>query len=377
MAKALIALIGLLAVLLIPAPAAAGNSNEFLFHGGGDPFDGKPIVGMSMTGEDPDKPHRVTGFTVSGFNWECGGEIGSVPADLVSLPISLNPKAARTRRTKDKQRDLYFSWSYEHIYRPGVTLSSYQLVGGQHRKHHQRWVGKVRVRQSEGGIEFGYCKMEGADEDGYLHWEANLVKACPGECASPFSSEGSMELPANAAASTAHASRPPVASQSRKKCKRRGIRKRRKCKHKAPPHVQSPPPPPPSAPAAGPAWNSGRYTGSYAENATELRFNVVGTRLYTGAFDSFFIYADCGGGYFDPSAIAPVEASISATGDFTGSGVYSPGFGIQIPWQISGHLAGKSLTNGVFSAGPYMDTFGDTCSGTTHFVAQWFADYTL
>jgi hypothetical protein len=40
-------------------------------------------------------------------------------------------------------------------------------------------------------------------------------------------------------------------------------------------------------------------------------------------------------------------------------------------------IAGGSITDGIVSAGPYMDFYGDQCSGTTHFVAQWFANYTL
>jgi hypothetical protein len=163
---------------------------------------------------------------------------------------------------------------------------------------------------------------------------------------------------ASAAAGSAQGSDSPIASQSKKKCKK----KKRKCKKRG---------------QTGSPWLSGRYSGSYAENAIELRFNVVGARLYTGAFDSFFIYADCGGGNFDPSAIAPVQASIAGNGVFSGSGVYSPGFGQQIPWQISGRIAGGSVTNGIFSAGPYVDFFGNQCSGTTHFTAQWFANYTL
>jgi hypothetical protein len=186
MAMPLIALVGLVGVLLFPAPAAAGNTKEFLFQGGAEPFDGEPSVGMSMTGQELNEPRRVTGFSITGFNWECGGEGGTVPARGMSLPISFNPKAAKTKRNKEK--DLYFAWSYEHIYEPGITLSSYQLVAGQHRKDHHWWVGKVRIRQSEGGIEFGYCKMEGADADGFLHWKAHLVKACTGQCESPFSS---------------------------------------------------------------------------------------------------------------------------------------------------------------------------------------------
>src|SRR4051812_1541628 len=98
MAKAYIALIGLVGVLLFAAPAAAGQK-EFLFQGGGDPFDGQPTVGMSMTGRDPDRPQRVTEFAISNFDWDCGGNIGIVPAELQSLPISSNPEDAKTERT--------------------------------------------------------------------------------------------------------------------------------------------------------------------------------------------------------------------------------------------------------------------------------------
>jgi hypothetical protein len=155
----------------------------------------------------------------------------------------------------------------------------------------------------------------------------------------------------------------PSAAEAKKKCKKH----RKRCRKAAPT----------TPTVAGPAWSDGRWAGHYAENAVDLRFNVLGGRLYTGAFDSFFIYADCGGGYFDPSAIAPVQAPIASDGNFSGSGVYTPGFGLQLPWQLSGHIAGTSITGGVFTVGPYTDTFGDTCAGTTHFTAQWFAGYTL
>jgi hypothetical protein len=103
----------------------------------------------------------------------------------------------------------------------------------------------------------------------------------------------------------------------------------------------------------------------------------LGGRLYTGGFDSFFISAACSDGSFDSSAIAPVQASIAANGDFAGSGVYSPGFGQQIPWQLSGNISGKAITEGTFTAGPYTDFFGHSCGGTTHFTGQWIAAYTL
>jgi hypothetical protein len=126
-----------------------------------------------------------------------------------------------------------------------------------------------------------------------------------------------------------------------------------------------------------PPWDDGRWAGHYAENSVDLRFNVVGSRLYTGGFDDFFISAACSDGSFDSSAIGPVQASIAANGDFAGSGVHSPGFGQQIPWQLSGHIAGKSITGGAFTVGPYTDFYGHTCGATTHFTGQWIAAYTL
>jgi hypothetical protein len=139
--------------------------------------------------------------------------------------------------------------------------------------------------------------------------------------------------------------------------------------------------PAPTAPAApgptGPAWAEGRWRGFYAENGVELLFNVLGGRLYTGGFDDFFIQATCAGGDPDPSAISPVQASIAPNGDFSGSGVYSPGFGLQLPWQLSGHISGTSITGSTFTVGPYTNTFGNSCGGTTHFTGQWIADYTF
>jgi hypothetical protein len=199
----------------------------------------------------------------------------------------------------------------------------------------------------------------------------------------------------------------PRAVEAKKKCKKGYIRKKSKCVKKkrrattgpgssaptgaaptaptgpaptgpAPTAPTGPAPTAPTNPApAGPAWNEGRWRGFYAENGVELLFNVLGGRLYTGGFDDFFIQATCSDGSFDPSAIAPVQASISSNGDFAGSGVYTPGFGVQIPWQLSGHISGTSITGGTFTAGPYTDTFGNTCGGTTHFTGQWIAAYTL
>lgn len=196
-------------------------------------------------------------------------------------------------------------------------------------------------------------------------------------------------VPAGAAtaASSAGGARDAVDAKKKKKkkCKkgyvRKTVKRKQTCvrkRHAAPtrPRPVAPPAGPAPAPAA-PAWADGRWAGHYAENSVDLRFNVVGSRLYTGGFDDFFISAACSDGSFDSSAIGPVQASIAANGDFAGSGVHSPGFGQQIPWQLSGHIAGKSITGGAFTVGPYTDFYGHSCGGTTHFTGQWIAAYTF
>ena len=213
---------------------------------------------------------------------------------------------------------------------------------------------------------------------------------------------GALALPANSAIAAANGSSSPTAVAAKKKCKKGFVKKQRKCvkakkckkgyarkvvRHKrlcvkkrrtnvAPTAPTTTGPPAQPVPAA-PAWSDGRWRGYYSDNSLDLLFNVVGGRLYTGGFDSFFVDAACDGGGIDPANVAPVQATISPNGDFSGSGVYSPGFGQQIPWQVSGHISGKSITNGTFAVGPYTDFYGGSCSGTTHFTGQWIAEYTL
>jgi hypothetical protein len=214
---------------------------------------------------------------------------------------------------------------------------------------------------------------------------------------------GALALPANSAIAAANGSSSPTAVAA-KKCKKGFVKKNGKCvkakkckkgyarkvvKHKrvcvkkrrtnvAPtaPTTTGPPAQAPAAPAAR-AWSEGRWGGSYSDNSVELLFNVVGGQLYTGAFDSFYVDPVCEGGAIDPANVAPVQATISPNGDFSGSGVDSPGFGQQIPWQVSGHISGTSITNGTFTVGPYVGLDGGSCSGTTHFTGQWIAGYTL
>ena len=225
-------------------------------------------------------------------------------------------------------------------------------------------------------------------------------------------------VPAGPAIAATNGSGTPSAAAAKKKCKkgyvRKTVRKKQKCVKKrrtAPTHPRRPRPPPadrahepradrahepradrahdpaPAAPTApaptaptnpgptAPAWNEGRWAGHYAENGVELLFNVLGGQLYTGGFDDFFVDANCPGGVFnpDPDLISPVQASIASNGDFSGSGVYQS----RIPWQLSGHISGKSITGGTFTVGPYNDFSGVSCSGTTHFTGQWIASYTL
>ena len=127
--------------------------------------------------------------------------------------------------------------------------------------------------------------------------------------------------------------------------------------------------------SAGPAWSEGRYQGTYATNNTNLAFNVVGNRLYTGPFDAFYIEAACGEDSPDATAIEPVEATIGPDGSFQGSGTYRPSADLAIPWEISGHISGTSITNGRFSVS-YTNYYGHQCSGTTNFTANWYGSYT-
>jgi hypothetical protein len=235
-------------------------------------------------------------------------------------------------------------------------------------------------------------------------------KAVGGVLATLVLATGVFAVPAGSAIATSDGSGSPSAVAAKKKCKKGYVRKKKRCvkkTRKAPtgsgptaptgaaptaptgaapttptgPGPTTPTGPGPTTPTApgptGPAWSEGRWRGFYAENGVELLLNVLEGRLYTGGFDDFFIQATCIGGDPDPSAIAPVQASIASNGDFAGSGVYSPGFGLQIPWQLSGHISGTSITGGTFTVGPYTNTFGNSCGGTTHFTGQWIAAYTL
>lgn len=130
----------------------------------------------------------------------------------------------------------------------------------------------------------------------------------------------------------------------------------------------------------------GRYQGTYAENNVDLAFNVVGSRLFTGPFDAFYLDAKCRNvdpeytgpnqEYSDATAIEPVEAAIASDGSFRGQGTYHSGNTPPINWEITGRIDGRNIPEGQFSA-TYTDGYGNPCSGVTRFTAQWYGDYTF
>jgi hypothetical protein len=158
-------------VLLVPAPAGA---KELQFQGGTEPLGGNPPVGMTMVGKNVEHPTRVTGFSI-----EVTFCPGDTPETMVeSVPLNRNPTATKVNRNKKKDLT-YFSWSWDLFGEyTGDWLESWQLVGGQHHKDPRVWRGKIRIRgviPAEGGVEFA-CPLEGADADGFVHWEAELVQ---------------------------------------------------------------------------------------------------------------------------------------------------------------------------------------------------------
>jgi hypothetical protein len=126
---------------------------------------------------------------------------------------------------------------------------------------------------------------------------------------------------------------------------------------------------------SGRAWSEGRWQGTWETTNADLAFNITGTRLYTGPFDSFFITANCADGDIDSTAMEPIEATISPNGDFSGSGVYRPSPEQPMPWTLRGHVSGTTLT-GTLSV-DYTSGFHGHCSGSAKFRAAWYGDYTL
>ncbi len=155
----------------------------------------------------------------------------------------------------------------------------------------------------------------------------------------------------------------------------------------APPAAPGPAPqaPPPPQPGAGGAAPDGRYQGRYAENSVHLAFNIVGARLFTGPFDSFFLSATCRNAdpaytgpdqvYPNPVAIEPISAAIAADGTFAEEGTYLTGNTPPIAWRIAGAVTGPAVS-GELSA-TYADAYGNPCSGVTRFQAGWYGAYTL
>lgn len=179
-----------------------------------------------------------------------------------------------------------------------------------------------------------------------------------------------LALPAGSAVAGAEGGE-PVAAAAKKKCKKKGkgaSAAKRKCKRKG-----------------GGGYLEGRYSGTWSGNSANLFFNVSGGRVYTGPFDYFYIDETCYNSnplytgpdqvYREADAIGPVQANIAPDGSFSGSGVYTPGFGQTVPWTLTGKVAGGSAT-GVFSVN-YRNGYNDPCSGMASFTAQWYAPYTL
>ncbi len=131
--------------------------------------------------------------------------------------------------------------------------------------------------------------------------------------------------------------------------------------------------PPPQQPASQSI--DGRWQGTYETSNANLAFNIQGNRLYTGPFDSFYIEPMCADGNRDSTAIEPVEATINPDGSFSGSGTYRPSPDMAIPWTLTGHISGRTMT-GTFSA-TYEDGVQGHCSGSMNFTAAWYGDYTL
>jgi hypothetical protein len=156
----------------------------------------------------------------------------------------------------------------------------------------------------------------------------------------------------------------PVATQSKKKCKKGKKNKKKKCKKRK---------------GAGVAYAEGRYLGTYAETGGTTYFTVHGSELYTEGWDIFSVDAGCSDGSTNSQG-GPVHAPIG-NGSFAASGSWPHlGHGAlgggDIPWRISGQIAGRTVSNGVFSIGPYNDFAppqfgGNACGGTVHFTAQW------
>jgi hypothetical protein len=135
---------------------------------------------------------------------------------------------------------------------------------------------------------------------------------------------------------------------------------------------QEPAPQPAPEPApAQPAWQSGRYYGTYSDNNADLAFDVTQEQLYTRPYDSFYVTAECPGSQYGSTswAIEPVEARIGADGRFAAEGVYRPSPETAIDWKISGTISGTRVSDGEFSVS-YTDSYGTPCSGASHFTAR-------
>lgn len=166
----------------------------------------------------------------------------------------------------------------------------------------------------------------------------------------------------------------------------RGVKAVRRALVLVAPARATPPGTTPSSGPSAPAFQEGRYRGGYDATNAELAFNVAGSRLYTGPFDSFYADARCRNAdpaytgpdqeYGNPRSIGPVEATIAADGTFRGEGTYHPGGGSPpIGWTISGRIAGGEA-GGEFGAS-FTDPFGNPCQATMRFTGRFLGSYVI
>jgi hypothetical protein len=184
-------------------------------------------------------------------------------------------------------------------------------------------------------------------------------KAVVGVAATMLLAAVAFSVPAGAAMASADGSGSPVATQSKKKCKKKGKRAsaaKKKCKKRG---------------GGGAAYAEGRYSGTFS-TGDKLYFSVLGGRLFTEGRDTFAVSARCSDGSTDYSTVDPVEAFINpANGSFAGSGNMARFENSPIPWTVSGLIAGTTVSSGTWTAGPYLDYYGNVCSATANFTAQW------
>ena len=108
-----------------------------------------------------------------------------------TFPFDLKPKAA-TIKTHKKKGFNFFEWEYARP--PGAyAIYLYDIKGVQSRKNPRLWGGELSIRAlvpEAISTADPYCRLADvggtAADEGVLTWRAKLVKACSGQCESPF-----------------------------------------------------------------------------------------------------------------------------------------------------------------------------------------------